>query len=75
MSYLQHWASQARLVHCNKRILELAKLGRVAEARIMFDEMPHRDAVSWNSMTAAYLQNDRLKEADSLFDAFQGKNV
>ncbi|XP_057838479.2 pentatricopeptide repeat-containing protein At4g02750 isoform X2 [Cryptomeria japonica] len=34
----------------------------------MFDIMPQRDVVSWNSMIAAYMHNGRLDEACCLFD-------
>ncbi|KAA8539182.1 hypothetical protein F0562_025874 [Nyssa sinensis] len=63
------------LIQCNKRIQELARLGRIDEARQVFDELIHRDAVTWNSMITGYSQNGRMYDARVLFDAFVGKNV
>lgn len=60
---------------CNSRIQQLARVGRVDDARHLFDEMPQRDEVTWNSLIAAYFHNGRIEEARALFDAFQGKNV
>ncbi|KAK6117682.1 hypothetical protein DH2020_048579 [Rehmannia glutinosa] len=39
------------------------KCGNLVEARRVFDEMPQRDIVSWNSMVAGYAQNGRFDEA------------
>ncbi|KAI7993880.1 Pentatricopeptide repeat-containing protein [Camellia lanceoleosa] len=39
----------------------------ITEARRVFDEMPVRDAVSWNSMIAGYSQLGLNREACSLF--------
>ncbi|XP_023880771.1 pentatricopeptide repeat-containing protein At4g02750 [Quercus suber] len=66
---------KTHLFQCNKSILDLSKLGRVTEARHLFDSMPHRDPGSWNSMISGYTQNGLLHEAQTLFNAFQGKNV
>ncbi|KAK3222399.1 hypothetical protein Dsin_009424 [Dipteronia sinensis] len=66
---------QTRLLQCNKRIQRLAKLGRVKEARHLFDSMPLRDTVSYNSMISCYTHNKYLLEARSLFDSFQDKNI
>ncbi|KAG6593380.1 Pentatricopeptide repeat-containing protein, partial [Cucurbita argyrosperma subsp. sororia] len=63
------------LFQCNKTILQLTKLGRLTEARDVFESMSQRDSVSWNSMIAGYAQNGLLREAKALFDAFRGKNV
>ncbi|KAL5987772.1 hypothetical protein ACLOJK_035526 [Asimina triloba] len=59
----------------NSRIMELARHGRIDEARCVFDGMPQRDSVSWNSIITAYVQNGRLGDARALFDVFRGKNV
>lgn len=66
---------QTNLFQCNKRIQDLTHLGRVEEARHLFDEMTQRDSVSWNSMITGYSQIGRLDEAWSLFNMFSGKNV
>ncbi|GMY05215.1 pentatricopeptide repeat-containing protein At4g02750-like [Fagus crenata] len=66
---------KTHLFQCNKTIQDLSKLGRVAEARHMFDSMPHRDPGSWNTMISGYTQNGLLHEAQTLFNVFRGKNV
>ncbi|CAK9167131.1 unnamed protein product [Ilex paraguariensis] len=35
-----------------------AKLGDLNTAEFLFDQMPHRNLLSWNSMVSAYVQND-----------------
>ncbi|XP_057844167.1 pentatricopeptide repeat-containing protein At2g03880, mitochondrial [Cryptomeria japonica] len=44
------------------------KCGRMKDACRVFDRMPERDAVSWNSMIAGYAQNGHLNKAVSLFE-------
>lgn len=49
-------------------ILEMyAKCGRLKIARDLFNKMPQRNIVSWNSMINAYNQYERHKEALDLF--------
>lgn len=40
-----------------------AKLGMVKPARRLFDKMPERDVVSWNTMVVAYAQSGCCNEA------------
>ncbi|KAH6833855.1 Tetratricopeptide repeat superfamily protein [Perilla frutescens var. hirtella] len=47
----------------NGLIAMYGKCGKLVEARQVFDEMPCRDIVSWNSMVAGYAQNGRFDEA------------
>ncbi|OMO54460.1 hypothetical protein CCACVL1_27783 [Corchorus capsularis] len=65
----------SEIFKCNQTILRLAKLGRVKEARQVFDSTPQKDSVTWNSMISGYIENGCLKEANSLFHSFEGKNV
>ncbi|CAI0475986.1 unnamed protein product [Linum tenue] len=44
-----------------------AKVGRVESARKLFDELPQRDVVSWNSMISGYVANGLLHDAIRLF--------
>lgn len=44
-----------------------SKCGHLNDARKLFDEIPERNVVSWTSMIAGYVQNDRPCEAVSLF--------
>ncbi|GMH08480.1 hypothetical protein Nepgr_010320 [Nepenthes gracilis] len=66
---------QIYLLQCNKRIREFCQLGRIDEARQVFDRMTQKDSVTWNSMISGYASNRRITEAQLLFDAFPGKNV
>lgn len=48
-----------------------AKVGRMEEAREVFDEIPEKDLVAWNAMIAGYAQNQRPAEAIELFRLMQ----
>ncbi|GAB4837207.1 hypothetical protein Ancab_002113 [Ancistrocladus abbreviatus] len=48
-------------------IVMYSKCDCIDNARRLFDEMPERDAVVWNSMISAYSQNGLSDEAFSLF--------
>ncbi|XP_068667088.1 pentatricopeptide repeat-containing protein At4g02750-like [Aristolochia californica] len=63
------------LFSCTRQIKELSKLGRIDEARRVFDDMIQRDTFSWNAMITGYAQNGHIDEARVLFDAFLGKDV
>ncbi|KAG8051404.1 hypothetical protein GUJ93_ZPchr0001g31936 [Zizania palustris] len=43
------------------------KCGEVDDAREVFDAMPERTVVSWNSMLMAYILNGRVDDAANLF--------
>ncbi|GAB2273690.1 hypothetical protein Dimus_008471 [Dionaea muscipula] len=65
----------SHLLQCNKRIQLLSLLGRVDEARQLFEKMTVKDPVTWNSMISGYMRNNQLTEAQLLFDASPGKDV
>ena len=44
-----------------------SRCGRVAFARKVFDEIPRRDLVSWNSMIAGYAKAGCAREAVEVF--------
>ncbi|XP_028797335.1 pentatricopeptide repeat-containing protein At4g25270, chloroplastic-like [Neltuma alba] len=44
-----------------------AKCGDIVKARKIFDKMPHRDPVSWNSMLTAYIHHGLEVEAINIF--------
>ncbi|GFP82208.1 pentatricopeptide repeat-containing protein at2g22410 mitochondrial [Phtheirospermum japonicum] len=52
-----------------------ANKGDVRNARELFDEMPERDVVSWNTMISAYAKVGDVKTARKLFDQMPDKNV
>eukprot|EP01018_Ginkgo_biloba_P019600 Gb_25041 [translate_table: standard] len=52
-----------------------AKCGALENARKVFDQMPERNAVSWNSMIAGYAQNQNVEGAMKLFCKMPERNV
>ncbi|XP_017697991.3 pentatricopeptide repeat-containing protein At2g22410, mitochondrial-like [Phoenix dactylifera] len=52
-----------------------ASCGDLSCARLLFDEMPVRDLVSWNSLICGYSQNNQLREVLRLFEAMQKEGV
>ncbi|KVH88509.1 pentatricopeptide repeat-containing protein At2g35030, mitochondrial-like [Cynara cardunculus var. scolymus] len=59
----------------NIRLTNLGRVGRVHEARKLFDEMPHRDVVSYVSMITVYIKNNNLFKAEGLFRAMPERNI
>ncbi|CAM0872610.1 unnamed protein product [Alopecurus aequalis] len=51
----------------NGLITAYANAGDMHAARVVFDEMPHRDVVSWNSLISAYSRGGRYRECLELF--------
>ncbi|KAI4965339.1 hypothetical protein ZWY2020_054774 [Hordeum vulgare] len=45
-----------------------------AEARLLFDEMPKRNVVSWTAMISGYSQNGKLNLARKLFEVMPDRN-
>ncbi|KAE8734545.1 Pentatricopeptide repeat-containing protein [Hibiscus syriacus] len=45
------------VVAWNSMVIGLAKCGEIDEARKLFDKMPTRNTVSWNSMISGYVRN------------------
>jgi pentatricopeptide repeat protein len=48
-----------------------AKCGSIESARLVLDNMPERDMVSWTAMIAGYAQHEYGKEALQLFEEMQ----
>ncbi|KAK7331193.1 hypothetical protein VNO77_25411 [Canavalia gladiata] len=59
----------------NAEITILGRRGKLIEARKLFDEMPHRDAISYNSMVTLYLKNKDLLGAETVFKAMPQRNI
>lgn len=49
--------------------------GLIDAAKKMFDQMPHKDLVSWNSIITGYVRCEDLGIAHMLFDEMAQKNV
>ncbi|KAK6794595.1 hypothetical protein RDI58_008048 [Solanum bulbocastanum] len=58
--------SMSNVVSTNIAITELAKKGSLEHARKLFDEMPQRSIVSWNTMISGYSEWEMSSEAFSL---------
>ncbi|KAK9285497.1 hypothetical protein L1049_024691 [Liquidambar formosana] len=59
----------------NKLIDAYLKCGSIDDARDLFDELPHRHIVTWNSMIASYSKQKRSKEAISLYEGMAWEGV
>ncbi|KAG1326313.1 putative Pentatricopeptide repeat-containing protein [Cocos nucifera] len=66
------FAKSVNSVSVSTALLNLyAKVGRMQEAREVFDAIPEKDLVAWNAMIAGYAQNQRPPEAIELFRLMQ----
>ncbi|MQL98112.1 hypothetical protein Taro_030814 [Colocasia esculenta] len=50
-------------------------LGRIPQARVLFDEMPRRDAVLWTTMLSGYAQRGEPEAALAVFNAMVCERV
>lgn len=74
-------ASFESLVNISTALLDMySKCGSVGTARLIFNRMKQKTAVSWNSMIDGYVQNEDAEEAMEIFqkmldEGFQPTNV
>ncbi|OIT30005.1 PREDICTED: pentatricopeptide repeat-containing protein At5g50990 [Nicotiana attenuata] len=54
-------------VSANLMIASFMKMGAVDVAKKIFNDVPLRDLVTWNSLIGGYVKNDMFKEALSVF--------
>ncbi|KAK7389358.1 hypothetical protein VNO78_24300 [Psophocarpus tetragonolobus] len=59
----------------NALISMYGKFGKLDIARHLFDNMPSRDAVSWNTIISCYASRGMWKEAFQLFGSMQEEGV
>ncbi|XP_071691626.1 pentatricopeptide repeat-containing protein At1g71490-like [Rutidosis leptorrhynchoides] len=59
----------------NALVFMYGKCGDLKSARKLFDEMPERDCVSWNSIISGYASKGMWREAFELFDRILDENV
>ncbi|KAJ9154434.1 hypothetical protein P3X46_027767 [Hevea brasiliensis] len=64
----------SNLFQITSRINTLARSGCIVHARKLFDEMPYRDTVAWNSMLTNYSHLGLHQEALSLFQHMRTSN-
>ncbi|XP_024521987.1 pentatricopeptide repeat-containing protein At3g53360, mitochondrial-like [Selaginella moellendorffii] len=60
-------------VVANSLVDMYARCGSMVEARKVFDEMPSRDVVSWNSLLLGYVVNGESEVSLELFEEMQRK--
>ncbi|KAL6214582.1 hypothetical protein ACLB2K_014014 [Fragaria x ananassa] len=63
-------------VYVQTALIDLySKLGRVGDARKVFDEIPDRDGFAWTTMVASHVRNKRFREALAVFDEMRINGV
>lgn len=62
-------------VHVGSALINMyAKCGIINRAHMVFDKMPHKDVVTWNSMIRALALNGFAKDAIRLFERMKEQN-
>ncbi|XP_076952599.1 putative pentatricopeptide repeat-containing protein At3g47840 [Bidens hawaiensis] len=64
-----HNATQFNMFQINTELKSLVKSGNLSHARQVFDELPHRDEVTWTTIISGYVKSSDPSEALSLFSA------
>ncbi|CAK7332883.1 unnamed protein product [Dovyalis caffra] len=63
------------LFQITSKIASLSRSGYITHARKLFDEMPKRDTVAWNSMLTGYSRLGLHQETFSLFRQMRTSNI
>ncbi|GFY85530.1 tetratricopeptide repeat (TPR)-like superfamily protein [Actinidia rufa] len=66
-SHLVSFSESPPIFLLNRAIETYGRCGCLADARELFDEMPHRDGGSWNAMITAYVQGGCAEKALGVF--------
>ncbi|EEF45464.1 pentatricopeptide repeat-containing protein At2g36980, mitochondrial [Ricinus communis] len=66
---------RSNLFRITSKISALGSSGYIVHARKLFDEMPNRDTVAWNSMITSYSQLGFHQEALSIFYQMRNTNT
>nr|GEU67350.1 putative pentatricopeptide repeat-containing protein At5g40405 [Tanacetum cinerariifolium] len=75
LKYLLLGMGEGDLVSQTAMVVGCAKLGDIAFARKLFDEMPVRDVVAWNAMITGYVQCGEAVKGLDLFGAMEMKGL
>lgn len=68
-------AQDLYLYEFNKKISNLAKNGRIDEARALFDQMEETNTVSWNAIIRGYVKRREIAKARKLFDDMPQRDI
>ncbi|KAH7848872.1 hypothetical protein Vadar_009505 [Vaccinium darrowii] len=68
-------SGKSHVFNQNLKITQLGKCGRIEEATKIFNQMPHPNTVTYNSMISVYAKNGRINDARDLFDKMQRKTL
>ncbi|KAJ4705802.1 Pentatricopeptide repeat [Melia azedarach] len=61
---------------CNTLLAMYSEAGRSKDAKFVFQEMSERDSVSWNSLIASYIQDEKYVDALEIFsNMLQNQNL
>ncbi|CAN1184667.1 Pentatricopeptide repeat-containing protein At2g13600 [Linum perenne] len=64
-----------RDVYISSSLVDLyCKCGQPNNGRLLFDSIPEKNVVTWNSMVAGYGLNEQIEEANLLFDIMPSRN-
>ncbi|KAL4588989.1 hypothetical protein LXL04_001890 [Taraxacum kok-saghyz] len=63
------------IIHCNSKISENGRNGKINEAEYIFYHMPVKTVVSWTAMLTAYADNGQIHNARKLFDEMPQRNI
>lgn len=62
-------------ISLSSQIIRLARIGQIERARKLFDQIPQKDIIAWNSIIAGYFQNNQPQEARLLFGKMPERNT
>ncbi|KAL2553051.1 putative pentatricopeptide repeat-containing protein [Forsythia ovata] len=67
MTQKSHDAIQIKMLEINSQLKEILKSGNLNLARKLFDEIPHKNEISWTTIISGYVNASDSSEALSLF--------